>query len=89
MYGWYDMATHMKTTVEISDALLAAAKQVATREKTTVRSLIEEGLRYVVSRRGRSKYRLRDASVPGKGLHPDLEGMSWDAIRDRIYERHT
>lgn len=89
MYGWYDMATHMKTTVEISDALLDAAKRVATRDKTTVRSLIEEGLRYVVSRRGRSTYRLRDASVTGKGLHPDLAGKSWDAIRDRIYERNT
>jgi len=77
----------MKTTVEISDALLEAARQVATRERTTVRSLIEEGLRQVVgSRKSRTTYRLRDASVPGKGLSPDLDGKGWDAIRDRIYD---
>jgi hypothetical protein len=80
------MATHMKTTVEISDALLDAARQVATREKTTVRSLIEEGLRHVVSRRSGARYRLRDASVSGKGLAPDVDGKGWDAIRERIYE---
>lgn len=80
------MATHMKTTVDISDALLDAAREVATREKTTVRSLIEEGLRHVVGRRSRAKYRLRDASVAGKGLSPDVDGKGWDAIRDRIYE---
>ncbi len=76
----------MKTTVDISDALLDAARQLAARERTTVRSLIEEGLRHVIGRRGRAKYRLRDASVPGKGLHPDLDGKGWDAVRDRIYE---
>lgn len=80
------MATHMKTTVEISDALLDAARQVAARERTTVRSLIEEGLRHVVSRRSGAKYRLRDASVSGKGPAPDVDGKGWDAVRDRIYE---
>jgi len=34
----------MKTTVEISDAILHEARRVATREKTTVRALIEEGV---------------------------------------------
>lgn len=81
------MVTHMKTTVEISDALLEAARQVASREHTTVRSLIEEGLRLVVGRRSRATFRLRDASVTGKGLTPEVEGQGWEAIRDRIYER--
>ena len=76
----------MKTTVDISDALLTAAKRLAAREQTTVRSLIEEGLRQVLDRRARAKFRLADASVDGKGLHADLEGKGWDAIRDRIYE---
>ena len=38
----------MKTTIEISDPLLEAARQVAGREKTTVRALVEEGLRQVI-----------------------------------------
>jgi hypothetical protein len=39
------MVTHMKTTVEISDGLLDEARRLAAREATTVRALIEAGLR--------------------------------------------
>lgn len=35
----------MKTTVEIADSLLAAARRLAAKEGTSVRALIEEGLR--------------------------------------------
>ena len=38
----------MKTTVEISDALLKEARRVAARRNVTLRTLIEEGLRQVV-----------------------------------------
>jgi len=44
------MVTHMKTTVEISDALLNEARQVATQEHTTLRALFEEGLRAAIER---------------------------------------
>lgn len=39
------MGAHMKTTIEISDALFATAKEVAHSRQTTLRALIEEGLR--------------------------------------------
>ena len=42
------MGTHMKTTIEISDALLEAAKQQAGDRATTLRALVEEGLRTVL-----------------------------------------
>jgi hypothetical protein len=37
----------MRTTVEIFDALMRFARETAAREGTTVRALVEEGLRKV------------------------------------------
>ena len=74
----------MKTTVEISDALLEEAKQVASREDTTLRTLLEEGLRRALADRKQGrKFRLRRASFKGKGLQA---GGSWERLRDLIYE---
>jgi Arc/MetJ family transcription regulator len=82
------MGTHiMKTTIEISDALLERAKALAAREGTTVRALVEDGLRQVLrSRRGGPEFRLRDASVGGHGLSPEFRDATWDKIRDAVYE---
>jgi len=76
----------MKTTIEIPDSVFAEAKRVAQREKSTLRALVEEGLRLVLERRGDGeRFRLRDASVGGQGLRPELRGASWDEIRDLAY----
>ena len=78
----------MKTTLEISDHLLARAKEVAPRRKTTLRSLTEEGLRYVVEA---DETKDRKAIVPvtmgGSGLSPKFQGASWTAIRDAAYHQ--
>ncbi len=77
----------MKTTVEISDALLAAARKLAAKNGTTVRALIEEGLRRVVeARRTSGRFKLRDRSWGSGGLRPELRGASWEQIRDASYE---
>lgn len=77
----------MKTTVDIPDPLLDEAKQVASRERTTVRALIEEGLRRVLGERKRPKaFRLRKATFKGKGLQPGVAGASWEQIRSLVYE---
>lgn len=82
-----DMVTHMKTTIEISDPLLEEAKRVAAREKTTLRSLVEAGLRVVLrDRRRRTRFRLRDASFRGKGLSPEFANADWERIREAAYE---
>ena len=61
----------MKTTVELPDELLRAAQRTARREGTTVKSLLEEGL--------------RDASVDGNGLRPEFRAASWAEIRNAAY----
>lgn len=82
-----DTSIHMKTTVEIPDSLLEQAKRFATREHTTVRALVEEGLRGVLAERKRPRsFKLRKVSFKGKGLQPQMGGGSWQRIRDAIYE---
>lgn len=80
------MGTHMKTTVEISNSLLVEVKKLARRENTTVRALIEAGLRAVLrERRDRSDFRLRDVSFRGKGLQSAFQDEDWAKIRDAAY----
>ncbi|MES1244111.1 MAG: DUF2191 domain-containing protein [Acidobacteriota bacterium] len=76
----------MKTTVEISEDLFARTREVAQREGTTLRNLIEEGLRAALAKREqKSSYRWPDLSVSGEGLAPEISEGSWESIRDRIY----
>jgi hypothetical protein len=74
----------MKTTVEISDALLKAAKRKARARGLTLRALIEEGLRRVLKDQESSgPFRLRRASFRGEGRSD--ETRSWEAVRELIY----
>lgn len=58
----------MKTTVEITDALLEAAKAEALARGVTLRALIEEGLERVIDPHPATPpFTLRDASVGGRG----------------------
>lgn len=83
-----DVGAHMKTTVEIADRLLIDAKRTATREGTTLRALVEAGLREQLAlRRTRAPaFKLRTASFTGRGLRPDLNGASWDQMREMAYD---
>jgi Arc/MetJ family transcription regulator len=77
----------MKTTIEIADPLLEEARRVAARDGTTVRSLVEQGLRQVLGARGRrGKFRLRKASFRGRGLQPGVREPGWERIREMAYE---
>jgi len=85
VYGQYD--SNMKTTVGIAGSLLEEARKLAARDGTTLRSLIEEGLRRVVAeRRRRAAFRLRRASFKGDGLRPEVAGAAWDRIRELAYK---
>ncbi|HEU5314542.1 MAG TPA: type II toxin-antitoxin system VapB family antitoxin [Chloroflexota bacterium] len=78
----------MKTTIDIADALLTEAKRVASAEGTTVRELVEDGLRRSLAerRRRRTPFRVRPVTFGGHGLRPELEGASWEQILRLAYE---
>jgi hypothetical protein len=77
----------MKTTLDISDSLLREARKLAARERTTLRALVEQGLRGVVAEKKRKPaFRLRKASFKGRGLRPELADAGWDRLRDLAYE---
>lgn len=80
-------ASSMKTTIDVSEPLLNEAKRRARAEGTTLRALVEEGLRRVLEvRASGDTFRLRDASVDGSGLQPEFRGAGWAAIREAAYD---
>ena len=77
----------MKTTVDIPKSLLDEAKKLAANNRTTVKALIEEGLRRVLGEHKKTrKFRLRKATFKGEGLQQEMAGVSWETLRERAYE---
>jgi hypothetical protein len=57
----------MKTTVDIDDDVLRAAKLAAVQRQTTLRDLIQQGLLKILATESSESFRFRDASVGGSG----------------------
>jgi len=70
------MGSCMKTTIDLPDDILIAAKKLAAERRTTIRSLVERGLRKELSesesRAARRRPRIRWVTVKG-GLAPGLD----------------
>ena len=74
----------MKVTIEISDDLHRALQALAQREGTTISALVEEALAGVVHRvDSDGPFRLRDASVEGKGLRPGIREGDFRELAQR------
>ncbi len=68
---YVNMGAHMKTTIELSDPLFKSAKQFAEQSHTTLRALVEEGLRRVLAdnpAKAAPAFKLRNASVHGNDM---------------------
>jgi hypothetical protein len=78
----------MRTTLDLDDALLRAAKRRAAAEGRTLTSLIEEALRAVLAPkpRRRTAYRLRLLTKKGRPV-PDLDLDDRDALYERMEGR--
>ena len=73
-------------------ALFREAKRIAARDRTTVKVLLEQGLRTVLRARtpARAGFKLRKVTFRGNGLVSGRSLRDWDAIRDAAYsERGT
>jgi hypothetical protein len=74
----------MKTTVDIQ---MDEARKIASQENTTVKAMVEEGLRKVLAQRKKEKpFQLRKVTFKGGGLQPHLSEGSWNEIRDLAYD---
>jgi hypothetical protein len=78
------MATHMKTTIDIADNILARATARAREQNITLRSLIEESLAATLEQPP-TKTAVSPVTFGGKGLRREFEDVSWDKIRDATY----
>jgi hypothetical protein len=79
----------MKTTIEINDALLHQAKQVALDRKLTLKAVIEAALRQFLEQslvRQQPPFKLRKCTFKGEGLQPGLDWHDWEKIRSLTYE---
>lgn len=84
------MGTHMKTTIDISDALFEEARKLARERSTTFREVVERALRREIEEaeaKPRKPFKLRDVSVRGQGLQPGIDLSDRDQILELIYRR--
>ncbi len=86
----------MKTTIDISDALFASSKTLAQQNQTTLRALIEEGLRRVLrdaKTNTQSAFKLKDARVYGQEIlmtdPRDWQQLEDDHLSERIAKHES
>jgi hypothetical protein len=80
------MVVRVKTTVDIAEAMLREAKLIAAREGTTLKALVEEGLRRVVDERQRQTtgFRLRDVRYGDSVGAPGIDPNDWMSIKHLV-----
>ena len=78
----------MKTTVELSEGIFRQVKDLARRDKTTIRQILESALRLYLREKDRneSDCRYQSSSFKGEGVCEGIQEGKWDTIRSLIYE---
>jgi len=80
----------VKTTVDIADDLLKRSQQLAKREGSTLRAILEEGLRLVLkNRRTPASYSFHFPTFGKDGLNAEFRDADWEKIRTTIYVDET
>ncbi|WP_419160940.1 hypothetical protein [Candidatus Palauibacter sp.] len=77
----------MKTTIDIHSELLVRAKRYARDNRRSLRSVVEEGLRRVLSASPTaSRYRMPDLSHGDPCDDDPLAAYTWQDLSEMIYE---
>lgn len=83
----------MRTSVEITDSLYEQARELAHRRNSTLRELIERGLRKVVREeqddRVDKKFKLRNITYGKGGLKDEFKDASWEEQLEVIHPMKT
>ncbi len=78
----------MRTTVEINEALARRVRALMAERRTTLRALVEEGLRRIVEEdRPDEPFKMRDASTGEGGLAEGVDDASWETLSRLLYPR--
>lgn len=79
-----DAGRLMKTTIDIADSLLAEARELAAARNTTLRALVEAGLRQVIQQQRERpvRFKLKRATFKGNGLRAECQGQPFNRLRD-------
>lgn len=77
----------VKTTVEINDALLKQAKQLAVEHDLSLKTVVESASRrFLKELQPGAPVELRDHTFGGRGVQPGLDEHDWPTIRAMIDE---
>ncbi len=78
----------MKTTIELSDAVVKKTKDLARRNGTTMRQVVESALRLYIRDQEQkvSGYRYENHPFKGNGVCEGIQEGKWETIRSLVYE---
>ncbi len=75
----------MKTTIDIADPLFRRARQLAQDRGTTLRALVEDGLRRVLDEPPTPAFVLPDRAAGTPGDPDPTAPLTWAELRAEIY----
>ena len=82
-----DIASNMKTTVDIPKPLLEKCRHIVREQRVTFRTLVEEGLEHVLAQRvNRKPFKLKKTPTAGGGFKAGFDEANWSSVRDEIYK---
>jgi hypothetical protein len=78
----------MKTIIDIDDALLEQARVQARQRGITLRALVEQGLRTVLTEESNEQaFKLSKATFRGRGLSPEVANLDAAGLLELANER--